>query len=291
MAEFGDQTCNAFGRIISDRTRLYRNSFGTIELFEAIQSCRAGIARQLLRDVNAKAFQVQHPNIGELEYAQNDREGVFTPKAIEVLGQAVSLARKNGDNCPGNDHLLLALVRSPRTTFQELLRHHDVDTKPLDAKLEVALGLKGSMKPRTQAYEICAFIECDLKATIVKVLKHKYGEAWWTKGVPPKVRIKCAEAREEEMCELDADAYFTLINLKSIMENQWELFGFEMQVAAPSKGQGKSKALGWMNDIRDIRNAVMHPSKRNIHLDEVDKLRDAKRITESFIAQFGETES
>ena len=57
--------------------------------------------------------------------------------------------------------------------------------------------------------------------------------------------------------------------------------------ATKRKGKKSKKtgcAVSWMSEVRDTRNAVMHPSKRDICEEDIDSLRNANRIVRQFSA-------
>jgi len=84
---------------------------------------------------------------------------------------------------------------------------------------------------------------------------------------------------------LAAESYLYLVHYKEIVKANWGLFGACMEKA--SGKQGKDSASSWMNDLNPIRNAVMHPGKREITVEDLEALKEANRITSQFTALLG----
>ena len=80
-----------------------------------------------------------------------------------------------------------------------------------------------------------------------------------------------------------------LSDFRKIIQSHWKarLFNDSMQKAA--KETGKDDSTEWMERIRGIRNSVMHPSKRNIHKEDLEALSNANRIVREFSALMADT--
>jgi hypothetical protein len=87
--------------------------------------------------------------------------------------------------------------------------------------------------------------------------------AWWRKGVPEKVRVDCARAREQDtqLVPEHPYSYTTLINLKEIICNKakgkgWHLFKDRLPKSVAAHKDDFEENLDRLNGIR---NRVMHP--------------------------------
>ncbi len=141
----------------------------------------------------------------------------------------------------------------------------------------------GGRRSNVQAYEWCSRIERDLAFAIIRVLKRIHGDdEWWVNGVPLGVRQKCVHRMEEEGCPLPKESYFELIDYREIARSNWGHF----QQATPC--QSKASALSWVAGINSIRNAVMHPAKRDITAEDIERLKKAHYETQKYLAKLEE---
>lgn len=105
-------------------------------------------------------------------------------------------------------------------------------------------------------------IEILLYEWIIKKLEESYSDTWWSDGVPTAIRTHCSSTREQEgMSEkLPSHAYLTLINIKEILKNNWNIFGASLEKISDKKG--KDNATSWINNINEIRKLWAHPLKQ-----------------------------
>jgi len=124
-----------------------------------------------------------------------------------------------------------------------------------------------------QARDLVEEIETTLQRTILQELKQEHeGDGWWYDGVPQGVRVKVSQRREEDQAKRGGnEAYFDLIDYRTIALHNWQLFS---EILAFGKG-GKEKQTDWMNKVNEIRKRVMHPSSGAvISFDELQELQN-----------------
>lgn len=95
---------------------------------------------------------------------------------------------------------------------------------------------------------------------IVGCLKREHKDNWWTDGVPEPTRISCATRKESERNVAPAEAYLTFIDMRSIMQKNWQLFSGTCE--AVSANRGKDRATEWLQKLNEIRNLIAHPLKQ-----------------------------
>ena len=117
---------------------------------------------------------------------------------------------------------------------------------------------KNSLENKTNVFENIIELERKLKGFVVEKLKEKhseYEEGWWIHGVPQQLRKRIAQQREEDSERFDFSKYFYLIELKEIIEKNWEIFGRFF-----SKSNNK-KELDWLTECNKIRNIIAHDKR------------------------------
>jgi len=107
----------------------------------------------------------------------------------------------------------------------------------------------------------CQRIEINLADFTLGVLK-AVDQDWWTQFVPLLIRQKCAARQEEENNRLPREAYFDLIDLKSLMHKNWKLFDSYLRLVGCEGG--KDKSLAWMDQLNELRRLAGHPLKKHI---------------------------
>jgi hypothetical protein len=98
-----------------------------------------------------------------------------------------------------------------------------------------------------------------LHRLVKQTLQSAYQDQWWRKGIPESTRKNCQSRKEEDEIPLDEPyRYTTLIDLKSIIENDWRVFSVALPKALAAK---KPDTLDRLKRLNDIRKKVMHPVK------------------------------
>lgn len=278
-----EQASNAIFRILGNRYMPHPGILGTIEIFRAIEDCRTGLGKAMLKKMAPKGWDIHDKRIDQSEYKAFP---IVTSKADRVLNKAVRYALDQQEQVAGTDHLLLALIDTPDTAFTSMGEIFSFRVAPVREQLRSHLGLDSGIKPAMRAYDLCVRIERDMKYSIIRRLMKKHGDHWWVAGVPEKIRKKCAERREEEACELEVEAYFDLIDLREIIKSNWD--EFKQALRSGKQEPNKEKATAWMAKMNKIRNAVMHPSKREINADDIETLQESYNDAQKFCAKIDE---
>ena len=104
-------------------------------------------------------------------------------------------------------------------------------------------------------------IEVMLYDKVISGLEVNHGSDWWF-SVPQNIRVQCATRREEEAKgeEIPLHAYLTFIDLRTIIEKNWTIFGPLME--SISGMQGKRAATRWLVDLNELRRTWAHPIKQ-----------------------------
>ncbi|MBI5489014.1 MAG: ATP-binding protein [Deltaproteobacteria bacterium] len=133
---------------------------------------------------------------------------------------------------------------------------------------EVAAPLSNPREPRRRrARTLVDAIEVALHGVVVGLLRRRFENEWWTQGVPKSIRMDAAPRFEEENERVPMEACLFLIDLKAIVEKNWDLFQPHFEEAGK---QGKAKSLGWLVQLNDLRKRTAHPIKLT-YLDVTDE--------------------
>lgn len=105
-------------------------------------------------------------------------------------------------------------------------------------------------------------LEVMLKKVVTEELKQEFttdANAWWQEGVPQKVRLEVAQRQESDNNRRGSrEAYFDLIDYKTIATNNWSLF---QQLVGFGKGNdSKDKQTKWLQEVNEWRKQVAHAS-------------------------------
>lgn len=114
---------------------------------------------------------------------------------------------------------------------------------------------------------------------IIFKLKENFGEndsGWWYKGVPHTIRTKVVTRQQEN--QNNKEANFMLLDYKSIVYDNWDLFSETYGIKETKSNEGKGKQLNWFDRLNEIRNTISHPERGKISKDdfifteEIDKI-------------------
>lgn len=126
-----------------------------------------------------------------------------------------------------------------------------------------------------EAQELCTSLERRLTSGIIDKMREEYGEdAWWRK-LPVAVRQEAVARREEDPSPEDhpPERFLNLIDLRKIIENDWQLLQQAYGVGTGSK-RNKTK---WLAELNEIRNSAFHAGGLRLRLEDVDALKDIDR--------------
>jgi DGQHR domain-containing protein len=140
---------------------------------------------------------------------------------------------------------------------------------------------------------IIEWIETTLQQFIIDTLKSEYDlddTQWWFDGVPKAVRKKV----DERINESDGKAgtreqNFDLIHYREIIRQNWALF--REMFGYTEAGASKDKQTQWIVDVSQMRNTVMHPSRREfLSFDRLSSLENykewlARQVSEASLSE------
>jgi hypothetical protein len=134
----------------------------------------------------------------------------------------------------------------------------------LPAGLEDFLKLEAA-QTNERGYAAIQRIETALQRLVIDTLKAEFsddrGEAWWYSGVPEQIRKKAVERLEEAQGKGKREGYLDLIDFRSIVIKNWDLFG---NLLAFGKSGNKEARTLWIARVNEMRKVVMHPAKQQI---------------------------
>jgi DNA sulfur modification protein DndB len=154
-------------------------------------------------------------------------------------------------------------------------------------------GLREALKAQEaqtneQAYRLIVNLEKRLIGFILGTLKLEFGddqtELWWYSGVPQQIRKKAAERLEDEKGKGKKETYLDLIDLRTIVLNNWTLFQDSMGFGKSGNKEAKTE---WMHKLNESRKIVMHGTKQQtVSFEQLAQLREyEKALTEKLTDQ------
>ncbi len=145
-----------------------------------------------------------------------------------------------------------------------------------------------------QAYRVIVDVEKRLFGFVFETLKSEFGddeaETWWFSGVPPQIRKKAAERFEEDKGKGKKENYLDLIDLRSIVTNNWPLF---KDVIGFGRSGNKDAKTDWMHKLNEARKSVMHGTKQQtVTFEQLAQLREYDQVlTRKLVGQEVDSES
>lgn len=121
-----------------------------------------------------------------------------------------------------------------------------------------------------EAQMLCTALEGRLLSSIVDTMKEQFGEDGWWREVPLSVRREAAARREEEPEDHPSETFLNLIDLRPIIESQWQLF----QSTYGMGGGSKSDKTKWLVKFNDVRRRAYHAGGARLKLEDVDLLKE-----------------
>jgi len=185
-------------------------------------------------------------------------------KDIESLGVIEKLFKKSIEMGPhlwapkiGLGELLYKMGRFKEAEpyFKETLSFYKVPDV-VSIKEYLAKCLSQNLNPdggmRVSKRDSLYSFENNVREFIRLLLEENYGEGWWRKGVPKKVRAKCASRREEgldEEKEADLLLFADFYDYKVIIESNKPIFSNYIDT---------KEWCSRLQDMEPIRNAIAH---------------------------------
>ena len=106
---------------------------------------------------------------------------------------------------------------------------------------------------------------------VVGTLKKHYGtnnKAWWTQGIPLKIRQDCTSRWEAGNREGKEESHLYLINYVAICIYNWHLVKDVISLDVKDKDNKKVNTK-WIKDLNEIRNITAHPERGVLSTDQV----------------------
>lgn len=125
---------------------------------------------------------------------------------------------------------------------------------------------------------------------VIAKLKAHYGtqdKAWWTKGIPLKIRQACTNEWEAKNREGEEEAQLFLINYIDICHINWELFKNDVSLDAPDK-QNKKANTKWIKELNDIRQITAHPERGVLSTEQVANVNEIFEKVEKYLPELAE---
>lgn len=131
-------------------------------------------------------------------------------------------------------------------------------------------------KQEDTLYKLIANIERRLHTYINDTLKKELGEPekdWWVKGVPQKIRQKCAERQEEDGLRDERFNYMDILDLLTIIDCNWGLFQPSFNYIS-DECKTKRDFLDNLRRFNEIRKSIMHPVRVSTNQSEDARFLD-----------------
>ena len=106
---------------------------------------------------------------------------------------------------------------------------------------------------------------------VINTLKKHYGsqnKAWWTQGIPLKIRQQCTAEWEAKNREGEEESQLYLISYIEICHNNWHLVKDVISLGTKDK-DNKQKSTQWIRDLNEIRKITTHPERGVLTTDQV----------------------
>lgn len=106
---------------------------------------------------------------------------------------------------------------------------------------------------------------------VIGTLKKHYGtqnKAWWTQGIPLKIRQECTAEWEARNREGEEESRLYLISYIEICHNNWDLVKDVISLGTKDKDNRRVNTK-WIKDLNEIRKITMHPERGVLTADQV----------------------
>lgn len=127
--------------------------------------------------------------------------------------------------------------------------------------------------------EVIDRLEILIQQMVVDELKQEYGRddsGWWIQAVPKAIRTEVVgRVERDDNKRQSREAYFDLIDYRTIVQGQWSLFQGLMGFGNKS---GKEKQTKWLVDLNEMRRIVAHSSSGvTLTVEQLDELQEMER--------------
>ena len=117
---------------------------------------------------------------------------------------------------------------------------------------------------------------------VIPTLRTHFGEGWWTKGIPLKIRKECMNRWEEKDQEGQPEAQLFLLNYIDICHLNWDVFKAVISLDERDKDNRKV-CTKWIKELNDIRQITSHPERGILTPEQVGFVRSvAEKVDQYF---------
>jgi DNA sulfur modification protein DndB len=222
---------------------------GGLAMNDGIVVC-IGVLKNVFRHLSDKGYQL-------VDLADNELIDIINPYG-KVLGKFLGGLSKDERyrfrrGARGNQGRA-----AQRLKCEKALNDEFPDFEPPGLKEDLHLL---EAKTNEKAYAIIIQAERMLKKIVVSNLKAEHPDdpkLWFYQGVPSNVRKKILDRQNEKQGVGEWEDYFDIMDYRKIVLANWGIF--QNTFSFTSKGN-KDKKTNWLEELNDIRNIVMHPTK------------------------------
>ena len=110
-----------------------------------------------------------------------------------------------------------------------------------------------------------------LFAYVIETLKDHYGtedKAWWTSGIPLRIRQKCTNEWEAKNRKGTEESHLYLIDYKDICISNWSVVKDAISLGARDR-ENKKANTKWIVELNEVRKITAHPERGVLTTDQV----------------------
>ena len=122
---------------------------------------------------------------------------------------------------------------------------------------------------------------------VIGTLKNRYGtqdKAWWTKGIPLKIRQDCTAEWEAKDRESEEESHLYLIRYIDICHKNWDFVKDVISLGASDKNNKRANTK-WIKDLNEIRKITTHPERGVLTTDQVVFMNDVFDKVEKYFPE------
>jgi DNA sulfur modification protein DndB len=158
---------------------------------------------------------------------------------------------------------------------------HDADAEFTTKELTDFISSQ-DVEGTKQAKDLLDDINAIVYDDVVAKLKAKHGtvrDAWWMRGVPPKIRGDCDERFNNSDGERDRHQFLTFANYATIVQHGDNWDQFKDYYSFPEKDKRKkADQVAWLQRLILIRNITHHVEKGPLSKEQVAYVRQIHRL-------------
>lgn len=200
-----------------------------------------------------------------------------------ATGQEISAFRRIGSS--------LTAVRQQAWGMEAQIHKSIPDFKP--AGLQEYLASRDEAGTEEAAAKVTK-IHRRLFDYVIGTLKKHYGtqnKAWWTQGIPLKIRQECTAEWEAKNREGEEESQLYLISYIEICHNNWDLVKDVISLDAKDKDNKRANTK-WIKDLNEIRKITTHPERGVLTAKQVAFVNEIfEKIEKYFPAEGAQTQA